>query len=194
MLKYILLCIVAFTGYYAWTIYPVKHGPGEIAPKTPEIQRVTWEKPFPFMGNTVKPVRQISGEVRVLKNKRYFIDSRSEVAPIDVLVGWKEMSDERNIDHLHFSLDNRYYEVNYSRPPLPLTEMNSQMALWHLMPSTEEIDQQIKRIRTGNTLKLKGLIVDLDSEQGFDWNSEIIKPVGGKANNLILWVTDIQVK
>ena len=193
MLKYILLCIVAFAGYYAWTIYPIKHGPGELAPKEPRIERVGWEKPFTYKGDTVKPVRRITGEVRVLKNRRYFIDSRSDYSPVDVLVGWKELSDERNLNHLYFSLEHRYFEINYSRPPLPIYEMYSQMALWHLIPSTEEIDAQIKKIRPGNVMEMEGLVVDIDSETGFDWNSELENP-GGRSNNLVIWITQIRVK
>lgn len=194
MLKYILLCIVAFSGYYAWTTFPIEYGPGVLASEKPKVERVSWEKPFPHKGLTIAPVRRVSGEVRILKHKRYFFDSRSSYSPVDLLVGWNEMSDERNLDHLHFSMDNRYFEMNYTRPPLEFKKMYSEMNLWHMVPSNEEIDAKIKKLRTGNVITLEGFYVDVQSSSGFNWKSEILQPTNSKLQNLVFWVESIQVR
>lgn len=194
MLKIILLCIVMFTGYYAWSIFPIQHGPGVIAPDKPRVSRITLEKPFPFNNSTVVPIRKITAQVRVLEKKRYYFDNKSEYSPVDVLIGWNELSDERNLDYIHFSLDERYFKINYSKPPLPLNDIYSQIQLWHLMPSSEEIDTSIKGIREGNVISIEGFIVDIKSNDSFGWKSELTKPGEAHLKNTILWINSIEVR
>jgi hypothetical protein len=194
MLRFILVFIVAFAGYYLWAFFPITHGPGITNPHAPETSRITWEKPFPYREYTITPLRNIEGETRVIERKRYYFDSKSEYAPVDVLVGWSDLSDERNLDHLHFSLDNRVADVEYSRPPLPVSQIYKQTALWHLVPSNEAIEKEIKKIRNGNILRIKGFIVNIDSEVDYGWRSDITPAKNEKYNNTIIWVTEVSVR
>lgn len=194
MLKIILLCVVMFTGYYAWSIFPIQHGPGVIAPNKPRVSKLTFDKPFLFNSSTVVPIRKISGQVRVLEKKRYFFDNRSQYSPIDVLIGWNELSDERNLDFLHFSLHDRYFKMNYSSPPLPINNIYNQIQLWHLMPATEEIDTDIKGIREGNVISIEGFIVNIESKDSFGWKSELSNPGEVHLKNTIVWINKIEVR
>ncbi len=194
MLRFILLGIVAFSGFYIWSVFPVNHGPGELSQSKPKLERLTWEKPFQFKDATIVPLRKISGEVRILEKKRYFLDNKREYSPLDVLVGWKALSDERNLDHIHFSLGDRYFEYKFTRPPLPVNEILSQIDLWHLVPSNEEIDTQIKRLRKGNVISIEGYLVDIEPETKYAWRSELVKPKNQNLKNTIVWITDIYVK
>ncbi len=194
MLRFILLGIVAFSGFYIWSVFPINHGPGELSQNKPKLERLTWEKPFQFRDATIVPLRKISGEVRVLEKKRYFFDNKREYSPIDVLIGWKALSDERNLDHIHFSLSDRYFEYEFTRPPLPVNEMLSQIDLWHLVPSNEEIDNQIKRLRKGNVISIEGYLIDIEPDTKYAWRSELVKPKNQNLKNTIVWITDIYVK
>lgn len=194
MLRFILLGIVAFSGFYLWSVFPVHHGPGEIAPNKPEIERIGWEKPFIFKSANIIPQRKISGEVRVLEKKRYFFDGKAQHSPVDVLVGWKAMSDERNIEHIRFKLEDRYFDLGYSKPPIPLNEVFEQINLWHLMASTEEIDNKIKGLREGNIMQIEGFVVDVEFEDKFPWKSELKKPNNQYLNTTIVWITDLYVR
>lgn len=194
MLRIILFCIVAFAGYYVWAFFPINHGPGITAPNSPTTSRITWEKPFPFKEYNIIPLKKIEGTVRVIKHKRYYFDSKSEYSPVDVLVGWGDLSDERNLDHLHFSVSNRLSDIEFSRPPLPLKQLYQQTALWHLVPSNERIENEIKHMREGNMLMLSGYIVNVESETEFGWRSDTINKGGNEHPNIIIWVTEIRVK
>lgn len=194
MLRFILICIVAFAGYYVWAFFPVNHGPGITAPDAPTTSRITWEKPFPFKDYTIVPIKKVEGTVRVLKHKRYFFDSKSDYSPADVLVGWGDLSDERNLDHLHFTANNRVSDIEYSRPPLPINQLYQQTALWHLVPSNQEIEKEIKHMREGNILSIAGFIVNIESEIEFGWRSDTINKGGNQHPNTIVWVTEIKVK
>jgi hypothetical protein len=191
MLKFILLCIVAISGYYAWSVFPIKHGPGVTAPNKPNYKYVAWNTPFNFKGNTLEPVRNISGQVRVLAKKQYFFDERKELSPIDILVGWDEMSDERNVEFIQFSLNNRYFDMEYTRPPIPEKKMYQQMELLHLIPSTPEIEKQVKRLRSGSIISIEGVIVNVESNENFNWTSDITSRNEKELRNLILWLTKL---
>ena len=193
MLRFILLSIVAFSGFYLWSVFPINHGPGEIAPNKPKIERIGWEKSFYYKSAEIIPKRKISGEVRILERKRYFFDGKSQHSPIDVLVGWNEMSDERNIEHLRFKLEDRYFDLGYSKPPLPLNQIFNQINLWHLIGSTEEIDKKIKGLRKGNIMQIEGFIVDIDFEDNYPWKSELKNRTGEHLNNTIIWITNLYV-
>ncbi|GAB5408930.1 MAG: hypothetical protein BalsKO_12950 [Balneolaceae bacterium] len=194
MLRFILLGIVAFSGFYIWTIFPINHGPGEITPSKPKIERLSWEKPFNFKEATIIPHRRISAEVRVLEKQRYFFDSKREFSPTDVLIGWKALSDERNLDHIRFSLTDRFFDYEFTRPPLPLNEILSQIDLWHLVPSSEQIDSDIKKLRKGNIIAIEGLIIDIEPESSYAWRSELVNPKNQDFKNTIIWVTTLSVK
>ncbi len=194
MLKFILLGIVAFSGFYIWTVFPIHHGPGEITPNKPKLERLTWEKPFEFKDATILPHRKISGEVRILEKRRYFFDNKREYSPVDVLVGWKSLSDERNLDHIHFSLDNRFFDYEFTRPPLPLNELLSQIDLWHLVPSNEEIDTSTKKLRKGNLIKFEGYVVDIEPKSMYAWRSELTTPKNQNFKNTIIWLTEFSVR
>lgn len=194
MLRFILLGIVAFSGFYIWTVFPINHGPGEITPNKPKFERLTWEKPFTFKEATIIPHRKITGTVRVLEKKRYFFDNKREYSPIDVLIGWKALSDERNLDHIHFSLDNRFFDYEFTRPPLPLNDILSQIDLWHLVPSTEQIDTDIKKLRKGNIIILEGFVIDIEPLSKYAWRSELVNPKNQDFKNTIIWVTKLSVK
>lgn len=193
MLKVILVCIIACSGYYAWAIFPINHGAGILAPEPPHFERITREKPFSFKGSTIKPLKKVSGEIRIVEKERYFFDKRSEFSPIDVIVGWDQLSDERNLNHLYFSMSERFYELNYSKPPLPIEEIINQTNFWHLVPSSEKVEKKMKSLRKGNVIVLKGLVVDIESDTDFDWRSELSISDKKELTSLIIWVSELKV-
>lgn len=193
MLKYILIGIVAGTGFYAWINFPVQRAPGETIDSEPLVQSV-FESPFSHEKYTLTPLRKINAEVRVIKKKRYFFDSKSGYAPVDILVGWHVMSDERILDDLNFRLNDRYFDVDMTTLPVNKNEMYGNIELWHLMPSDEFTDQTIKRIRDGHIVELEALLVHVESDDEVSWKSELQDPGYGHLKNNILWVKQIELK
>lgn len=193
MLKFILICIVAYSGYHVWSNYPIKHGPGVIAQNPPKINNTVFKDDFSFKKARLFPLKEISGEVRILENKKYYFDSNSEISPLDVLVGWSEMSDEKNIDHVNASLDDRYLKLKYSRPPLPLKTIMDQIALWHLVPSTKEMEKKLKNVRRGSVIRLEGQIVNINKPNGHRWVSLIKKNDSEDLDRKIIWITSLNI-
>ncbi|HCD53022.1 MAG TPA: hypothetical protein DEQ34_11275 [Balneolaceae bacterium] len=193
MLKYILVCIVAFAGFRFWYDYPIHRAPGEVVDGIPQIHR-TNQPPFDFEKYTITPLRSIEAEARIIKRRRYFFDAKSDLSPIDVLVGWNEMSDERNLNEIHFSLKDRYYDLDLTKAPFPLHEIKAQIGLWHLIPANKNISDKLKKLRSGHILTIEGYIVNVESLDEVGWKSELEAPRNGHLKNSIIWVEHIQLK
>lgn len=193
MVKYLLLCVMIGLGVMAWSSIPVDRGPGITAEKKPVVNELKEAEPFEFKKATLTPSHEISATVRVIKKKRYFLDKMVSFSPYDVLVGWNELSDQRNLDYLHFSLDDRDYSHQPGRLPLEEVTILDQTALWHLIYSSNEVKDAISSLRSGHIITLSGWIVDVNDEEGFSWNSS--KIIGfdqkDKPRHEIIWVTSV---
>lgn len=194
MIKYLALLILFASGYLIYTNYPETHGPGITAKEQPQLNRLTWQKPFSFKGATLSPTKLIKAEVRVIKRKRYYFDDFSKYAPVDALIGWNELSDERNLDHIYFSLDDRKFDLDLTRPPLEVPKIYAESDLWHLIPSTSEIDEKLKKLRDGNIIHIKGMIVNLSNNTSFDFISASEINQKNRNGSFSIWVEDFQIR
>ncbi|MDR9419009.1 hypothetical protein [Gracilimonas sp.] len=188
MLKYIFLCSAIAAGYLLYSTFPVYNGPGVMVEEEPAIKNLTWEKPFNFKGAELIPRKTMEAEVQVIKKKRYLFDDFSQYSPIDAVVGWNELSDKRNLDYIYFSLNDRSFDFEVSSPPLELEKIKNKTALWHLIPATAEIDEKIKKIRNGNIIKVKGLLIDLKNGNNFNYKTETLLSSKRNKQGYILWV------
>lgn len=194
MIKYLVFCVLVASGYLAYSNFPVNQGPGITAKEEPKIDRLTWQEPFTFKGATFTPKKIIDAEVRVVKRKRYFFDSFSKYAPVDAIVGWNELSDSRNLDYIYFQLGERSFDLDLTRPPLSVPKIYGESDLWHLIPSSAEIDKQIKSLREGQIIRIGGLLVDISSELDYSLNTNTEISESSKPNGFIIWIEDFQIR
>lgn len=194
MVKYLVFCVLVASGYLVYSNFPVHHGPGIIAKEEPKIDRLTWQEPFTFKGATFTPKKIIDAEVRVIKRKRYFFDSFSKYSPVDALVGWNDLSDSRNLDYIYFQLGERGFELDLTRPPLPVPKIYGESDLWHLIPSSEEIDKKIKALREGEIMKIGGLLVDVESDLDYSLTTNTELSESSKPKGFIIWIEELQIR
>ena len=92
----------------------------------------------------------------------------ADVVPIDVAVGWGEMSDSAVLEQLRISQSNRFYFWRYDEdePPIPRESIERQSANWHLIPATESMWSVLQAVRVGDVVQLTGRLVDIDSSEG----------------------------
>lgn len=193
MVKYIVLCFIVIAGYVFYSSLPVYQGPGITAEEQPELSRLSWQQPVNFRSATLVPKKVIEGEVRIVKKKRYFFDSMSKYAPVDAVVGWNELSDERNLDFIHFSLGDRLYDVEVARPPVPLEQIYEQTDLWHLVPSNSSIDEKVKGLRDGHIIRIKGLLVDIQLESDYGFNTKASESKSNHNDGFIIWIEELYI-
>jgi hypothetical protein len=196
MIKYIFLCVVIGLSIMAWSEIPINRGPGIAAEKAPKATKLSVPQDFNFDGNTYSGFKKIEATVRVLEKDRYFLDNMSEFSSYDLLVGWGQVSDQKNLDYINFDLKDRSFSYNKIRLPLPLDMISKQTLLWHTVPSTDEIKKELFTLRKGHIINVSGYIVDVATKEGLNWNSASSTSQVGKSSNKhdIFWITSLTKK
>ena len=193
MVKYLVFCACVAAGYIVYTNFPVNHGPGVTAKEEPTIKRLTWQEPFSFKGATMIPKKIIEAEVRIIKRKRYFFDNFSRYSPVDAIVGWNRLSDERNLDYVFYTLDDRKFDLDLTRPPIDLYTIYHETDLWHLIPSTSDIDEDLKKLRDGHIIRVQGLLVDIEHDTGFNYETSTKISNEENPDGFALWVEELHI-
>lgn len=194
MVRYLALIIMSAAGYYLYSNYPVSHGPGIVAKQAPKIERLRWSEPISYKGASIHPINTISAEVRIIKKRKYYFGDMARYSQVDVLVGWKELSDERNLEYLHFKLANRTYELNYTKPPVPLTLVAEQTDIWHLIPSDSNIEEQINKLRNGHVIYIKGLLIHIENSSHYEFTSATELGRHRPVKGFNIWVQELHIR
>ncbi|HTP49315.1 MAG TPA: hypothetical protein VMK42_01345 [Anaeromyxobacteraceae bacterium] len=104
----------------------------------------------------------------------YAVDTSTElldewdfVVPMDVALVWGPAADPAVLSRLSFHLSERYVSYRWrGTPPLPELVLQSHVANNHLIPATEEVEREMRRVRRGDLVTLEGKLVDLEIRDG----------------------------
>lgn len=107
---------------------------------------------------------------RVLGTKRYHSGIQSTLVPVDVAVGWGKMSDQGVLDRLRLAMSNRFFFYRWEdTPPIPEAELLRSAANNHIVSANETITTGIRKLRVGQIVEMRGLLVDVTGPEGFVW-------------------------
>jgi hypothetical protein len=71
--------------------------------------------------------------------------------------------------------------------PVSRRMIETHSANMHMIPADAEIERQLKSIRAGNMVHLKGFLVEVTTKDGWRWKSSLTRDdTGGGACELIL--------
>jgi len=122
----------------------------------------------------------------VIASARYRFGRESDLSPVDLVLGWGAMSDTTILKHFSISQNGRAYSWRTNTFPVPREVIETHSANMHMIPADAEIESQLKSIRPGNMVHLKGLLVEVTSKEGFRWKSSLTRAdTGGGACELI---------
>jgi hypothetical protein len=185
-----LVCIVAAGAgvWKAWSERTQSHPPGIVAPDTP------------YQKNLTKPVELTRGEhrlvgraefditARVILKMRYRFDKFAAVSPVDFALGWGEMSDSAILDQMSCSQSSRFYGCSWkNRDVIEPSRMMALSANMHLIPATPEVEDALMRVRRGQVVNLRGLLVDVVGPDG-GWNTSLTREDSGPGGCEIILV------
>lgn len=113
-------------------------------------------------------------KARVLSVKRYYFDAVSDVAKIDLALGWKEMSDTDNLETISISQRNRWYlwkgssETKISAGDIARNSVNA-----HIIASDDLVWELLKQVEKGSIVDIRGYLVDIVAENGGTWKTSM---------------------
>ena len=174
----IVLVLVIFFSLYSifnwWKGRSISHGPGLVAPNLPE-QTETFIKPFTFKDYRIIPLADFHINARILSIKKYHFGRESDLSPIDIVLGWGQMSDETVLEMIKIKQSNRFYFWSTKQFPIHRKQIETNSANMHIIPSNDTISKRLKKIRKGHIVDFTGYLVKVMSIDGWHWQSSLTR-------------------
>ena len=172
----------------------VSHGPGVLAPESPQQREITSPGVFTRDDYTITPLAEFRVKAKVLARENYRFGRESDLSPVDLALGWGRMSDENIVDLIDFSQSNRWYTWRTDVLPIPAKEISAQSANMHLIPANKQVHASIKQTRTGDIVVLSGKLVRVDAEDGWQWSSSLSRIDTGASSCELIWVESFEIQ
>jgi hypothetical protein len=173
---------------------PVVHAPGILVAEKPLQVGI---EPSGFMLDDYLVTRKARFKIRarVLSIEPYYFKRDADLSPIDLALGWGEMSDQAVLDQIKISQGNRWYLTRYEgRPPISDQQIISNSSNMHMIPASRDIEKSLKKLRKGEIVVLKGYLVDVDHESGWKWRTSMSRTDTGDGACEIVFVESLTVE
>lgn len=191
--RILLIVLLGWGAYNGWASRSVSYGPGVVAPQEPVQRAASGAPAFDFKGYRITPLAQFSLEARVLSREDYRIGRESDTSPTDLVFGWGRMSDETVVKKIDVSQSNRFYHWRVEEFPIPQREIETHSANMHIIPADSSIERELRNVRQGQMVRVRGYLVREDAPDGWHWVSSLSRnDTGGGACELI-WVEELTV-
>ncbi|HEX9455836.1 MAG TPA: hypothetical protein VGA27_15815 [Candidatus Binatia bacterium] len=187
-MKLSLFILALMVGFYLyWERSEIPRPAGVLAPDEP-VQRAAYPVTVrEINGYRVAPLASFDIRARVIRSERYHFGSVADLSPVDLVLGWGAMSDSAVLKQISFSQGGRFYHWWTSNFPVPRRVIETHSANMHMIPANGALARQLKSIRAGNMVHLKGWLVEVTTREGFRWTSSLTREdTGGGACELIL--------
>ena len=168
--------------------------PGVMAAAEPQQELLDDTKSFDYKGYRITPLANFSIKAKILSKMTYRFGREADLSPIDLALGWGNMSDESVLEAIRISQSNRFFHWRADELPIPRKEIETHASNMHLIPFDKTTEAAIKRARKGEIISFSGYLVRVDGEDGWHWTSSLSRSdTGGGACELV-WVKEFQVE
>ncbi len=141
-------------------------------------------------------------EALVLHTKNYTpsLSIGDKLAPKDLALGWGVVAEYNDRIDFHWGQSGRWYSwrVSSYEELLPVggeSEVSLHSANNHIIPANPTIKRQLKKIKRGDHIKMKGHLANVYASKGdksITWNSSTTREDTGNGACELIYVTDIQ--
>jgi hypothetical protein len=188
------VCVVAagVGAWKGWSLRSEAHPPGILAPDVPYQNNLA--KPVELTRKGFRFVARAEFEItaRVIGRMTYNFDDLAPVVPMDLALGWRNMSDTAVLDRMSCSQAARFYGCNWkSDDVIDPGKFTSQSANMHLIPDTPEVEAALRRVRHGQVVNLRGLLVDIHASDGKIWKTSMTRDDSGPGGCEIIYVVGV---
>lgn len=167
----------------------IEHPPGVLVSSAP-VQRLTSSgRAFEISDHRLTPLADYRISARVLSVRRYTSDALSAVSPVDLALGWRDMSDTAVLSPLKIDQFGRFFWLASDRPFGRAVMENS--ANVHIIPANTEVRTAVLDLRPGALVSLSGKLVRIDAPDGRTWASSLSRTDSGPGGCEILYVEHV---
>ena len=192
---YITLILLAVLAWRDWNRREIVHEPGVLVTELP-LQRALGGSD-PILLDEYRLTRRAEFDIRarVLSREDYRWGSESDLSPIDLALGWGAMSDQAVLDKITITQGSRWYFTRYDLPaPISDQAIIKNSSNMHMVPANLWVLKKLKDVRRGDVVRLKGFLVDIDSDSGFRWRTSLRRDDTGNGSCELFYVEDIYIE
>jgi len=171
----------------------VTHGPGVLAPDNPVQVNLEGAANIPFKEVRVIPQATFEITARVLSKEKYWSGPESDLSPIDLALGWGPMSDTAVLDEIDIWQSGRWYRWKSKDLPITQPDVSNHSANMHMIPATDAIEKQLKRLKKGEIVSIIGKLVNIETDEGWHWNSSMTRGDRGGGACEVVFVESVTV-
>ena len=183
------LALVLFLIAAGWKLFvsdSVELGLGIKVAEAPLQTALSGDDRFAFKGYHVTRLASFEIKAKILSKTDYSFGRESDLSPVDLALGWQNMSDERVLSQIDISQSNRWYHWRVQQFPIPRKEIESQSANMHLVPENELIADLIDSAKQGQIIEIIGALIRIDAADNWHWQSSLSRDdVGAHACELV---------
>lgn len=195
MRKLLLLAVLAWFAWTSWSERPIQHQAGVLVAAAPIQVNLSRIDQFQHEEFLISRRARFEIRARVLSKKRYRFGTEAELSPVDLALGWGPMSNEQVLGQLDISQANRWYYFRYEQtPPIPPADMILNSSNMHMIPADRYTAKQLKGLRRGAVISIRGYLVDVDRDDGWQWRTSMRRDDTGAGACEIVWVEQLVVE
>lgn len=161
---------------------------------TPIQRSVSGNATFDINGHEVRPLAEYAITARVLASERYHADRAAQLSPVDLALGWGNMSRASVVDRISVSQSGRWYHWRYSgSPPIPHDEISKSSANVHIIPASKEVAKIVADADKGSVVTLRGYLIEARGKDGWTWRSSLSRDDTGDGSCEVMFVQVAEV-
>lgn len=161
----------------------------------PVVQTDSRARPFVHKNHRITPLADFALTAVVLSRESYRFDRAAEISPVDLALGWGPMSDARVIQRLDISQGGRWAHYRWSgSPPIPPYVINRHFANIHVIPASRQVGDALRRVRQGQVISIRGILVDVRGSDGWRWVSSVSRDDTGNGACEVIFAEEIRVR
>lgn len=140
---------------------------------------------------SIKKLQTFKGDFRILGSKIYAHDQQAKFSPIDYAVSWGLFAEPEIAQHISVNQYDRYLNWKIDRLPVPKEQAMQMVSNMHIIPANPQIAKQIKNVKRGDLVRLKGELVEI-KDKDLVWTSSLTPTDTGDGACELFRVSSIQ--
>jgi hypothetical protein len=188
-----LVVTALWQGCTSWQLRAVHPPDGPIAPNDPQ-QTSLEDAPVTTLGRwRLTPRARYDITARILAREDYHFDLLSDLIPEDLALGWGPMSDNRVLRAFEITQGARFYSwMPKQGLPIPRQAVIEHSANTHVIPVDASVARQLKRLRVGQVVRLRGLLVDAVRDDGTHISTSLTRSDSGPGSCEVVLVEHVE--
>jgi len=180
-------------GHNRWQLRPVHPSDGAIAPDDPLQADAEGATTIALGRWQLTPRARYEVTARILSREDYHFDRLADLIPEDLALGWGPMSDNNVLRAFDISQSVRFYTwMPKQELPIPRQAVIEHSANTHVIPADTEVARQLKRLRIGQVVHLRGYLVNAVRNDGVYITTSMTRSDSGPGSCEVLLVEQVE--